>query len=451
MSRSSSLIKRSSKSTLKSRDQLQIRDSKTSTTDSPVHSIDGWGLLLDNCAPNALYASARHEAPRCDEGTRIEVIGKIMSWIKDRDGLSSVLCMTGTAGSGKSALLQTIAERYRPGNFSGILLASFFFSSTDSTRNTVERIIPTVAYQLGRISPALKQLINDVVEENPLIFSQSLETQITALIVDPFKRFQKYHGMNHIHGLPYTILIDGLDEAGEEDCQADLLLAIRQTLLADDLPFRILISSRLERAIRTAIGPGGYLEGRAYHLRLEDYDVTEDLHRYLRRRLLVLSLRSGVPPSQWFNEDDIETLVRSASGKFVYVVTVFKYVSDRRDSPVHKLKEVLARTSRQDANSFAALDLLYIKILLEAARDAYSNAGRDFLLLFRLYQVNSVFGLAVKLPVDILTAILGLETDGLENLVSYIATLVTLERDCEGELRLRMSHKTFSDFWGEES
>ncbi|KAJ2933918.1 hypothetical protein H1R20_g3156, partial [Candolleomyces eurysporus] len=312
MSRSPSLIKPSSKPTLKWHDQLRNRDSKTSTTDNPIHSIDGTlvkGLPLAICRPDLVL-------------------------------------------------------QYR-GSFQAL----------------------------------------------------------------PGKPWNRWHPWAPLH----TILIDGLDEVGREDRQAERLLAIRQTLLADDVPIRILITSRPERTICTAMGAGGYLDGRAYHLRLKDYDATEDLHRYLRRRLLVLSLRSGMPPSQWFTEDDIETFVRSASGQFIYVATVFKYISDRRDSPVHKLKEVLARTSRQDANLFATLDFLYIKILLEAARDAYSHAG---LLLFRLYQVNNVFGLGVKLPVDILTAILGLENDGLENLVSYKATLVTLERDCEGELRL---------------
>ena len=66
---------------------------------------------MKHTAPNALHDSdARFDPPKCDEDTRVEVIAEITDWIEDHDGPLRLLCMTGAAGSGKSALQQTTAE-----------------------------------------------------------------------------------------------------------------------------------------------------------------------------------------------------------------------------------------------------------------------------------------------------------------------------------------------------
>ena len=108
----------------------------------------GWELLLKNTATNALHDSnARYDPPKCDEDTRVEVTGEIMDWIQDRDGPQRLLCMTGAAGSGKSALQQTTAEKCSK---NGILGSTFFFSASDSTRNTVEQVIPHHRVPVGK-------------------------------------------------------------------------------------------------------------------------------------------------------------------------------------------------------------------------------------------------------------------------------------------------------------
>jgi DNA replication protein DnaC len=84
-------------------------------------------MLLENIAPNAFYDSeARFDPPKCDEDTRVEVIGELMDWMNDRENPQRLLCMTGAAGAGKSALQQTIAERCADARILGV---AFFFSS----------------------------------------------------------------------------------------------------------------------------------------------------------------------------------------------------------------------------------------------------------------------------------------------------------------------------------
>lgn len=413
----------------------------------------GWEQLLKNTAPNALYNSrARYDAPKCDKDTRVEVTSEIMGRIQDRKSPQRLLCMTGAAGAGKSALQQTIAEICGQGD---ILASSFFFSATDITRNNINAFAPTIAYQLGRRNMGLRSRMKRAVEDEPLIFSQSLQAQMNTLIVGPFKQLRDT-GTNLSH-LPYAILIDGLDECKGEDRQAELLIAIRQ-LLADDLPFHIFIASRPELAIRTALEPGGHLHALAYHIKLSDqYDATKDMRRYLRRRFLDIGLRIG--NSRWFTEENIHTLVKAASGQFVYVATAFNYISDPRASPAHRLKTVLNWTPHEGevARPFEALDILYTNIL-SAAKEAYeaidTHSGRDFVLLVRILQMDAVTQLVSgggRTPVDTFSLLLGLESNAVELLISDLHSIITLEKNRANRSILRLYHQSFSDFLDEKS
>ncbi|KAJ2935106.1 hypothetical protein H1R20_g2010, partial [Candolleomyces eurysporus] len=426
----------------------------------------GWELLLKNIAPNALHDSrARYDAPKCDEDTRLEVTGEIMDWIQDRSAPQRLLCMTGAAGAGKSALQQTVAERCAK---SDILGAAFFFSSADPTRNRASTIVGTIAYQLGLKHPLFQSSIVAAVKRDPLIFTRSIQSQMEGLIVLPFKNLRMNTVIN-TNTFPYVILIDGLDECkGEsndtatqgEDRQTELLAAIRHCILDSDLPFRFFIASRPEWAVRTALEPGGHLHQVAYCIQLSDkYDASGDMYRYLQRRFEYIGLQ--IADSQWFSEDNINTLVEAASGQFIYVATVYKYISERRASPAERLKIILTWTPDkcQRTRPFEALDRLYAIILL-AAKNAYeavdTHHGRNFLLLFKAHQLCAT-GLhfdptiIIRPPPDLLSALLSLEARAEESLISDLRSLVTLEKDEFGRLRLRLYHKSFSDFLEAES
>jgi hypothetical protein len=302
-----------------------------------------------------------------------------------------------------------------------------------------------------------------------------------VLIARPFESMRRSRECD-IASFPYAILIDGLDECqGEpilttdlrvrhvntvakyraEDRQAELLSAIKNSLLNHDLPFRIFIASRPEWAVHTALGTGGSLHGLAYHIPLSDkYDATDDMRRYLRRRFEDIGLRINQP--HWFTEGDIDILVQAGSGQFVYVATVYKYVSERRASPVHRLKAVLNWTPEQVTRPFEVLDMLYRNILL-SAKEAYeavdTHSGRDFLLLLKIYLLSIPSWAMPKrcdydgksTGSDVVTAFLSLETDALEVLTLDLRSLVHLKEGWAGIWVLRAYHKSFYDFMDEVS
>ncbi|KAJ2928125.1 hypothetical protein H1R20_g8975, partial [Candolleomyces eurysporus] len=188
---------------------FRVDKMRVNVLNTPDNRIDGWKMLLKNVASNALHDSrARFDAPKCDEDTRVEVTKELMDWIQDCEALQRLLCMTGAAGAGKSALQQTIAEGCSGSNTLG---SAFFFSAGDPTRNNLSRVVPTIACQLGLHNPALRDAISKVIEGSPLIFEKKIKIQMDMLVVTPFKRLCASGELDR-NTFPHAILIDGLDE-----------------------------------------------------------------------------------------------------------------------------------------------------------------------------------------------------------------------------------------------
>ncbi|KAF6759818.1 hypothetical protein DFP72DRAFT_1063556 [Ephemerocybe angulata] len=417
-----------------------------------VNQTAGWDLLVEKAAHTALYDSgARFDPPKCDEDTRVEVTSEIMGWIQDRGAPTRLLCMTGPAGAGKSAIQQTIAERCAD---LGILAASFFFAAADDTRNDAFPVVPTIAYQLSLASPTLRSLISAVVARDPLIFTRSIEKQMKLLIVDPVVR---QRANMDIVDMPYVILIDGLDECKKEDRQGELLAAIGSCLLFNNLlPFRVFIASRPEIVIYNALQPSGHLHHAAYHIQLDDkYNPDSDIERYLRRRFYEIARRCLDPRAKtpsWPGDPVLDTLIRCASGQFIYAATVIRYVQDPRGSPVDRLNTILSWSQDSGAgNPLASLHDLYRQILLRA-RDNYRSVDDSREDLMVLIHVALDDTLAVHRDYE---KILFPENGGLQSLLHDLRSLIDIHAhnrvfgpsNVRQEIRaLYLHHYTFREF-----
>jgi len=110
-----------------------------------------------------------YDAPKCHPHTRVAVLDDIMQWVSEYD-LSRdefMLWLFGPAGSGKSAIAKKIAEIAAEMD---LLIGTFFFSRTSPTRNTKDRLVATLAYQLAISIHATRTHIENVIEQDPAIF-----------------------------------------------------------------------------------------------------------------------------------------------------------------------------------------------------------------------------------------------------------------------------------------
>lgn len=92
--------------------------------------------------PEAAYNGGGRHVGKCLPGTRVEVIDVLKTWMRNR-GDRWIFWLNGPAGSGKSALAQTIAEW---ADENGLLAASFIFFRGAGDRSRFTRFISTLSH-----------------------------------------------------------------------------------------------------------------------------------------------------------------------------------------------------------------------------------------------------------------------------------------------------------------
>ena len=165
---------------------------------------------------NATHTRAGHVA-RCDPGTCLEVIAQIKQWINSSDKRAAICWLSGPAGYGKSAVAQTIAERYAA---KGRLLGCFFFLRGAGERSHISRLIPTLAHQISLSVPAVKPLLEKALRDEPDMLgpSVSLAHQFQKLIIEPIHSTKVLSSFEVFSQLAKQkiFVIDALDECNDK-------------------------------------------------------------------------------------------------------------------------------------------------------------------------------------------------------------------------------------------
>ncbi|KAF9472761.1 hypothetical protein BDN70DRAFT_968449, partial [Pholiota conissans] len=280
------------------------------------------GAMHDSCT--------RFDPPKCHPNTRIAVLEYLLGWIfGHNDPEALILWLYGPAGAGKSAILQTIAERCaeRCAERKSIL-ASFFFGRSDPTRNTFKPLIPTIACQIAITLPEIRPQVEFVIERDPTIFDKSIATQLQYLIIHPLKDLIASGFFSNPETSPRLIIIDGLDECADPKEQSMILRTLADALRAHTLPFIFLISSRPEQNIQLTFNSTS-LAGLWKSLVLDDkYKPDDDIRTFLVDSFQ--EIKSIHPhhrhiPSDWPSASNIKHLIKKSSGQFIYASVVIKY------------------------------------------------------------------------------------------------------------------------------
>jgi NACHT domain len=213
-------------------------------------SDSGFEILHGRIAPDAFHNSGdRFDAPKCHPNTRLAVIDDLMRWVQDLTQSKNVLWLYGPAGAGKSAIAQTIAELCA--NL-GLLVASFFFFRTSTSRNNEKRLVASIAYQLALSILETRPFIESAIHLDPSIFDKSVETQLEALVTVPLEKARSATTPAIADNWPRLILIDALDECNGTSIQRSIIHALSTALLRHRVPLILFVTSRPEPHIRSA-------------------------------------------------------------------------------------------------------------------------------------------------------------------------------------------------------
>ncbi|KAF5384575.1 hypothetical protein D9757_007502 [Collybiopsis confluens] len=323
----------------------------------------GLELLYQSAVTSASHdAEQRFPPPNVYPGTRTEVLEILRRWVHRRTE-EPVYWLYGSAGVGKSAVAQTIAEEFAGTH----LAASFFFSRSDPARNHLQSFFTTIALQLATshtLGPLLKDFIDVTIRRKRNIVHANLELQFQELIVKPCKEVPSRQWAS----LPRLIVIDGLDECIDIPSQERLLSIIRDAKTNSTVPFEFLICSRPEPRIRNAFDYEGFRSLLARNDLGESFESGKDMTRYFCQEFSKIRRdhrqTMAHVPADWPSSGIVQALVQRACGQFIYASTVLKYVGDYHGLPTERLEVILNITVPEDFDSpYPDLDLLYLQIL----------------------------------------------------------------------------------------
>ena len=367
----------------------------------------------------------------CLKGTRESVLNEIERWTENF-GQSPVFWLNGLAGTGKSTIAQTIAERVFA---DGRLGASFFCSRGVEDRSNLQLIFPTLAFQLAQKYPHFRSQLLPLLQINPDIIHESLLDQMQKFLVEPLQSAN----------ISTVIVIDALDECKDEDPESAILLVLGK--LVSMIPrVKFFVTSRPEAHILSGFR-GPVLKGSTHTFILHDVEphtIDNDIRHFFKHELSKLAHnRSGM--DGWPTDEHLDSLCRRAAGFFVYAVATinflkhkFKRPSDRLDI-IMKSPESTTHEGKVELKAYTSLDSLYMSIIQEAfhKNDSEDNA-----------MVRSVLGSVVLVvnplsPSGIAT-LLGFECDVVLSLLESIQSLLALHGNIHHPIH--PFHKSFPDF-----
>ena len=356
---------------------------------------------------------------------------EIELWTQDFDK-PPVYWLNGLAGTGKTTIAQTIAERIFP---SGQLGASFFCSRDFEDRSNLHFIIPTLAVQLARRYADIRSILVPLVQSDPTIVHESLYGQMNKLIVGPLIE----------SAISTVIIIDAIDECKDEEPASAILSVLGQFALW--IPnVKFFVTGRPEPRIREGFRLPLLAKATDVFVlhEVESSQVNSDIRLFFQRTFSeVKGRRHGL--DDWPSEEQLDTLCERTAGLFVYAVATVKFVDKQNSNPGKRL-DLLLQSPKDSVHEGktkfkpnSTLDSLYMSILQGAFGNDDPEGDRN---------IRSVLGAVIlvtnPLSPSTIATLLGIDIGDVFPLLSSVHSLLILQEGV-GHL-VRPFHKSFPDF-----
>ena len=386
-------------------------------------------ILNDLC--RAQEAEYRHgNRIHCLKGTRVTVLDEIELWARNFND-PPVYWLNGLAGTGKSTIAQTIAERLFA---EGQLGASFFCSRDFEDRRNIRFIFPTIAAQLARKYTKIRSALVPLVRSDPGVSRESPEGQMNKLIVQPFMK----------SGISTVIVIDALDEC-EDDEPASAILSVLGQFVKEIPKVKFFVTSRPVSHILNGIHLSLSAEAREVFVlhEVQQSQVKSDIRLFYEHNFSeIRSRRYGL--DNWPTEEQLESLCQRAAGLFIYATAMVRFIDQRNKNPRRQLDQLIQSQEsgfegKAKLKGDMTLDSFYILILHEAfgGGDPEDDA-----------KVRSVLGAVIlainPLSPSTIAELLDLDLEDVLPLLSSLRSLLIFSEDIDQPVQ--PFHKSFSDF-----
>jgi hypothetical protein len=304
----------------------------------------------------------------------------------------------------------------------GSLGATFFCKRDDNALNQPSLVFPTIAFRLASTCPLLREGILSTLKANQDIGESAILNQFQDLVVDPLSSLP-----GDLVIAPMLIIIDAVDECGNESTREPLLRCVEQ-LRRLPIWFKLLVTSRPERDIAAC------LDGVPSGLKVDtsSEESVSDITAYTQHRIGDLRTKSGLG-SDWPGNSKVDQLISYASGLFIWTTLSFDFMA-QQPSPGEALELVLAPTG------MSHLDALYRTVLVQDLVDAR-----------HLGLIRSILGCVVvsKVPLSLpsICALLDIEQVKGEWARRKLASVLLMDTHSV----VRAIHPSFLDFLTDET
>ena len=336
------------------------------------------------------------------------------------------------AGTGKSTIARTVAQSF---SLQQKLGASFFFKKGEGDRGNASRFFTTIATDLMRSIPGMKDGIREAIDLEPSIAEKTLEKQFHQLICQPFLGLKDKSALDQSP----ILVIDALDECDREGDVKMILRLFSQAREILPISLRIFVTSRPELPVRLGFKhlPDGIYQDMVLH-EVAAETISSDIRLFFDNELAIIRERWSLNAS-WPEEQDIETLVRLSVPFFVFAATICRFLGEDCHNPRRQLADILRYKTEdipeQDATYLPNLNHLFPN-QSERGREKISQEFREV--------VGPIVVLRSPLSVTALANLLDLAVEDVRCRLDSLHSVLHIPSDEKQPIRLL--HLSFRDF-----
>ena len=175
----------------------------------------------------------------CLSGTRTSFLDDMLQWIYKPTESAEVMILTGTAGTGKSSILNSLAYKLDQTKNLGCF---FGFNYSSKAKDYWKFCFSTIARQLAKGNILYQKALNVAIRVKPhLVGEMSPASQFSHWILGPLNTIPLFETV--------IILIDALDESGSKNIQEELFQILLNETAQLSSKIKFILTSRPEETI----------------------------------------------------------------------------------------------------------------------------------------------------------------------------------------------------------
>ncbi|KAG2038204.1 hypothetical protein BDR03DRAFT_955458 [Suillus americanus] len=370
----------------------------------------------------------RHKL-ECLDGTCTRILEEIETTLQASN--STLIWLSGSPGTGKSAIAHTIASRLKT---KSKLAGTFFFRRQHKDipgMTSLDFFAPTLAYQISKSKHLAKDPVVHSIRSDPAILDprKPLADQIQELLVKPLQNLQVSWG----HLEPKVLVIDAID-ACEEGRIYELISCLSNLLQQPRIPhLHIVITGRPLHTIDDAFEAIGCEES-MHRITLDDVDAAEDF-RLLFKHALEKSYRiHGLERPELESDDEtIVCLADRANGRFGTASMMMKFLETHDDDDDEVPYDLDEKINLMKDPGDAYLHSTQIFRFYEFVINSSENPTRAY------RHLSTVVNLAEPLAILHLRKLLGSSESDLSSILVSLSPIVSVPAD--DSCPVKVTHK----------